>query len=192
MGGFGGGLEQIQVEMDARSVQALTLMNTAIADIMEKGVAGSTEKVNRSWQTISETMIRTADKSKNSGRQLHPVIGTPGRGGGESGLDKLNAQMEQSIKNYGYSEQAINKITVAYAKLAEAEKKRTESAGGENSGAKYKELGREHCAICRGSFGGRPGSRRRTARKDWRDWRRGRRRRYSIHGSRSCSLRRGQ
>jgi hypothetical protein len=135
MGGFGGGLETIAIEFDPRSILAGIQRVNQDLEGLEGKTSGTTAKLQKDWQGVSDLLLKVSDRSKNSADSYIRSLERQAAAIGKSGIDKLNAQMEQAIKNYGYSETAINKITSAYEKL----KKAQEPA--ENPGEKYKEWG---------------------------------------------------
>jgi hypothetical protein len=135
VGGFGGGLETIAIEFDPRSILAGIQRVNQDLEGLEGKTSGTTAKLQKDWQGVSDLMLRVADKSKNSADSYIRSLERQAAAIGKSGIDKLNSQMEQAIKNYGYSESAINKITAAYERLKKAQEPV------ENPGERYKALG---------------------------------------------------
>ena len=136
MGSFSGGLETIGIEFDPRSI----LAGVALANKQIEGLEGATEKtasgMKRDWESVASLLTRVADRSKNASDSYIRSLERQAAAVGKSGMDKLNSQMEQAIKNYGYSEAAINKITAAYDKLRTAQSKHEESGGGFGAGTR--------------------------------------------------------
>src|ERR1700677_2600747 len=123
MGSFGGGLESIGYEFDPRSIlQGVARVNEDF-EKMEKTGGKVADNLKRDWGGIVDLLTRVSDRSKNASDSYIRSLERQASAAGKTGLDKLNAQMEQAIKNYGYSDAAINKITESYHKLAEAQEK---------------------------------------------------------------------
>jgi hypothetical protein len=121
MGSFGGGLETIGYEFDPRSIlQGVARVNHDFEE-MEKTGGKVADNLKRDWGGIVDLLTRVSDRSKNASDSYIRSLERQASAAGKTGLDKLNAQMEQAIKNYGYSESAINKITAAYDKMAKAQ-----------------------------------------------------------------------
>lgn len=121
MGAFGGGLESIGIEFDPRSILAGIQRVNQDLEKLEGGTSKTTDTLKRDWTSVVDILTRVSDRSKNASDSYIRSLERQAAAAGKSGIDKLNAQMEQAIKNYGYSEAAINKITVAYEKMRKAQ-----------------------------------------------------------------------
>jgi hypothetical protein len=135
MGSFGGGLETVGIEFDPRSIlQGIERVNQDL-QTLESGSEKATGQLQRDWTSVVNVLTRVSDRSKNAADSYIRSLEKQAAAVGKSGIDKLNAQMEQAIKNYGYSASAIEKITAAYEKLRKAQEP------AEHPGEKFKEFG---------------------------------------------------
>ncbi|HXP88837.1 MAG TPA: hypothetical protein VN841_29215 [Bryobacteraceae bacterium] len=127
------GQEQIAFEIDPRSVVgALAQMNKAVEGF-EKGSAGANERLQGSFERVSNLLLKMNDKSRNSMESLTKSIEKQAVAYGRTGVDKLIAQRDQYIKRLGSEKDMIDRVTAAYDKMI-----KTEEGGG---AGRFKQIG---------------------------------------------------
>lgn len=125
--------ESISFVVDTRSVtQAITEMNNAMAGMEGKGTSAN-QKLNESFQKVSDLLIKLNDRSRTSMESLTKSIMARNDAEGKSGVDRLIAQRDQYIKRLGSEKDLIEQVTKSYEKLIKAQ------GGGGGNG--FKEFG---------------------------------------------------
>lgn len=121
--------EGVEFTIDPRSVSAaLGQMNNAIT-AYEKGAVGANDRLNNSFQRVSDMLLKMNDRSYNSQERLVKSIERQAAAYGRTGVEKLISQRDAHIKRLGDEENQIKRVTAAYEKMIKAEE-----AGGEGHG----------------------------------------------------------
>src|ERR1700728_4753416 len=103
--------EQVTFDIDPRSVvKAIETMNSSIVSF-EKGASGSNERLNDSFQRVSNLLLRMNDKSRNSMESLTRSIEKQAAAYGHTGVEKLIAQRDAYVKRLGDEESMIKRVT---------------------------------------------------------------------------------
>lgn len=126
--------EGVEFVIDPRSVsQALAQMNNSIVSF-EKGATGANERLNSSFQRVSDLLLKSNDRSFNSQERLVKSIEKQAAAYGRTGVEKLVAQRDAYIKRLGDEENQIKRVTAAYEKMIKAEESRGEGGGATQKG----------------------------------------------------------
>jgi len=93
---------------------------------MEKGVGGSVEKFNQAFTSFSEQIVKVSQRAQRAQETYLRSIERQADVYGKSGVEKLIAQRDSIIKRLGTEEEAVKRVTAAYQKMIDVEKKREE------------------------------------------------------------------
>lgn len=102
------------------------------AEGLEKGVVGAGDSMGAAMTNLYDKLVKTTDKAAQAQNRYVKSIEATAAAYGKSGVDKLIAQRDNIIKQLGNEEKQIKRVTDAYARMIEVEKKR---GGGHDSGS---------------------------------------------------------
>jgi hypothetical protein len=130
------GLEEVSFEIDPRSVVgALAQMNTAVEGF-EKGSTGANQRLQDSFERVSNLMLRMNDKAQDSNLRLvrSNEMRAASYGKEITEVQRLIAQRDEYNKRLAGSEEAIRRNTAAFEQMIS-------KAEASESGGKFKEFG---------------------------------------------------
>jgi hypothetical protein len=120
-----------------QSLKAITDINTGLDSFEKKGTQAN-DRYQASLAKMGEALGKTYDRFEKQTESYIRSLEKQAAAAGKTGIDKLDAQMQQALKTYGSTPQAIDRITQAYERLKQAQDK---VKGGEGGGLNFREIG---------------------------------------------------
>lgn len=121
--------QDIDISINEASLLAqITRLNKALANITS-GVPGAVAKAETELQRFSKSIATVNDRAVQSQRRYIESLERTAASYGKSGVERLTAARDNEIRKLDGQTSAINRVTAAYNKMIEAEKK-TGGGGG--------------------------------------------------------------
>src|ERR1017187_9941816 len=127
--------ENIQFDVDPRSVLGAIKQMNAAMESMEKGSTSANANMQKAIERTSEILLKVNDRSRSSMDRLVQSIEKQAAAYGRTNAERMVAERDRIIKKLGDEQGMIERVNTAYAKMLASDATGRASAGIEKLGA---------------------------------------------------------
>ena len=121
-------------EFDPRSILAALKEVNKGAQELEKGVTGAGDKMNAALEKLTGQIVKVSDRGVQANARYVKSLEATAAAYGKTGVERLIQQRDAVIKRLGDEERLIARVTAAYSKMIEVERKRGQGGHGDMFG----------------------------------------------------------